>query len=162
MFKAWVREYSLIFHDAGVLLFFFALPLAYPITYTLIYNPEVTENIPMAIVDNCRSSESRELARMIDATQYIKVAGYPADMQEARRWMKERKVYSVLEIPSDYSHKLGRMEQAVLPLYCDMSLMIRYRNILFAITDVTLQLDGNVRTETVDGSTPRRDSRRSL
>ena len=152
MFKAWVREYSLIFHDAGVLLFFFALPLAYPITYTLIYNPEVTENIPMAIVDNCRSSESRELARMIDATQYIKVAGYPADMQEARRWMKERKVYSVLEIPSDYSHKLGRMEQAVLPLYCDMSLMIRYRNILFAITDVTLQLDGNVRTETIDDS----------
>lgn len=152
LFRAWVKEYSLIFHDAGVLLFFFALPLAYPITYTLIYNPEVVENIPMAIVDNCRSAESRELVRMIDATQYVDVAGYATDMGEAKEWMKERKVYSVLEIPSDYSHKLGRMEQAVLPLYCDMSLMIRYRNILFAMTDVTLQLDGNVRTETIEES----------
>lgn len=152
MFRTWIKEYSLIFHDEGVLLFFFALPLAYPITYTLIYNPEVVDNIPMAIVDNCRTSESRELIRMIDATQYIDVAGYASDIGQAKEWMKERKVYSILEIPSDYSKKLGRMEQAVLPLYCDMSLMIRYRNILFAITDVTLQLDGNVRTETIEDS----------
>lgn len=152
LFRSWIKEYSLIFHDAGVILFFFALPLAYPITYTLIYNPEVVEEIPMAIVDNCRSSESRELVRMIDATQYIDVAGYASDMSEAKEWMKERKVYSILEIPSDYSRKLGRMEQAVLPLYCDMSLMIRYRNILFAMTDVTLQLDGDVRTHTIEES----------
>ena len=69
LFRSWIKEYSLIFHDAGVILFFFALPLAYPITYTLIYNPEVVEEIPMAIVDNCRSTESRELVRMIYATQ---------------------------------------------------------------------------------------------
>lgn len=152
LFGTWIKEYSLIFHDAGVLLFFFALPLAYPITYTLIYNPEVVDEIPMAIVDNCRSADSRELVRMVDATQYIDVAGYASDMSQAKEWMKERKVYSILEIPSNYSKKLGRMEQAVLPLYCDMSLMIRYRNILFAMTDVTLQLDGNVRTETIEES----------
>ncbi|MCM1503817.1 MAG: ABC transporter permease [Muribaculum sp.] len=152
LFRAWIKEYWLVFHDAGVLLFFFALPLAYPITYTLIYNPELADEIPMAIVDDCRSSESRELARMIDATQYIDVAGYASDIGQAKEWMKERKVYSVLHIPSDYSQKLGRMEQAVLPLYCDMSLMIRYRNILFAITDVTLQLDGDIRTQTIDES----------
>ncbi len=152
LFRSWIKEYWLIFHDAGVLLFFFGLPLAYPITYTLIYNPEIVDEIPMAIVDDCRSSESRQLARMIDATQYIDVAGYASDIGQAKEWMKERKVYSVLHIPADYSQRLGRMEQAVLPLYCDMSLMIRYRNILFAITDVTLQLGGDVRTEAIDMS----------
>lgn len=152
MLRAWAHEYRMVFHDAGVLLFFLALPLLYPVTYTIIYNPEVVRDIPMAVVDNCRSAESRELARMIDATEYIKVAGYPADMEEARRWAMERKVYAVLEIPADYSRHLGRREQAVLPLYCDMGLMLRYRQVLFAMTDVTLQLGNDIRTKVVQES----------
>ena len=35
MGRVFRRELSLIVHDAGVLLFFVALPLAYPVVYTL-------------------------------------------------------------------------------------------------------------------------------
>jgi len=138
LFRVWRRETYLVFTDIGVLLFFFALPLAYPIIYTLIYNPEVVREIGTVVVDNSRSSESRELVRELDATPGIDIVGYAADMGEARRAMMEKKCYGVLEIPSDYGRRIGRGEQAVSSFYCDMSLLIRYRQYLFALTDVQM------------------------
>lgn len=138
IFRVWRRETRLVFTDIGVLLFFFALPLAYPIAYTLIYNPEIVKKIDTVVVDNSRSSESRELVRELNATQGINVIGYAADMGEARRAMMEKKCYGVLEIPSDYGRKIGRGEQAVTSFYCDMSLLIRFRQYLFAMTDVQM------------------------
>ena len=38
LFRVWRREIYLVFTDPGVLLFFFALPTAYPLFYTIIYN----------------------------------------------------------------------------------------------------------------------------
>lgn len=141
-----------IFRDQGVVLFFIALPLSYPIVYTLIYNPEVVKEVPMAIVDYSRTADSRTLVRMVDADEYTSVYGYATDLQEARQWMKERKVYGILEIPHDYANRIGRSEQAVLPLYCDMSLLLRYRSVLFAMTDIQLQLGNDIRTNTINGS----------
>ena len=39
--KVWAREFRLVFGDMGVIIFFFLLPLGYPVIYTLIYNTEV-------------------------------------------------------------------------------------------------------------------------
>lgn len=152
LIQEWGACFRHIFHDEGVMLFFFALPLAYPIVYTLIYNPELVRDVKMAIVDNSRTSDSRTLARMIDADEYTEVYGYATDLQEARRWMKERKVYGIVEIPEDYARRIGRGEQAVIPFYCDMSLLLRYRSILFAMTDIQLQLGGDIRTSAIDTS----------
>ncbi len=105
------HEMSLVFTDVGVILFFFFLPTAYPIVYSLIYNTEVTREMPVAVVDNSRTALSREFTRHADATEAIKVCGYPADLQEAKRWMAEKKCFGILEIPADYTRKLGRAEQ---------------------------------------------------
>ncbi|MBD5267434.1 MAG: ABC transporter permease [Bacteroides sp.] len=155
-FKTLISEWGAclrnIFRDQGVILFFIALPLSYPIVYTLIYNPEVVKEVPMAIVDYSRTVDSRTLVRMVDADEYTSVYGYATDLQEARQWMKERKVYGILEIPHDYANRIGRSEQAVLPLYCDMSLLLRYRSVLFAMTDIQLKLGNDIRTNTINGS----------
>ena len=143
LFRVWRRETHLVFTDIGVLLFFFALPLAYPIVYTLIYNPEIVKKIDTVVVDNSRSAESRELVRELGATQGVNIVGYAADMGEARRAMMEKKCYGVLEIPSDYGRRIGRGEQAVTSFYCDMSLLLRFRQYLFAMTDV--QMNGVTR-----------------
>lgn len=152
LFSVWIKEYRLVFSDLGVLLFFLALPLAYPIVYTLIYNPEIVYDVPVAVVDNCRTADSRQFTRMIDASPYTKIAGYASDLGEAKQWMKERKVYGILEVPHDYSRCIGRNEQAVVPVYCDMSLLLRYKSILLSTTDVSLQLGSDIRTTAIDYS----------
>lgn len=139
-----------MFHDSGVMLFFFFLSVAYPIIYTLIYNPEVIEDIPIAVVDKSRSAESRELTRMIDATQGIKVWNHAANLQKARRMENEHEVYGILEIPDDYGRKIGRQEQGVVTFYCDMSLLLRYRTMLSALTDVQLAAGADIRQQTMD------------
>lgn len=144
------HETSLVFSDVGVILFFFVLPLAYPIVYSLIYNPEVTRNIPVAVIDNSRTALSREFVRHADATEAISVCGYAADLQEAKRWMAEKKCYGVLEIPADYTRRLGRAEQPQIQFYCDMTLLIRYRTFSSALADLQIATGAELRQMTLD------------
>ncbi len=144
------REFGLVFSSPGTMLFFFALPLAYPIVYAAIYNPEVTRDMPVAVVDNCRTAESREFVRHADATQAIKICGYAADKAEARRWWEEKKCYGVIEIPADYSKRTYRGEQGVINFYSDMSLLLRYRTFLESLTSLQMATDADYRTMAIN------------
>ena len=117
------HEWKVVLSDVGVLLFFVVLPLLYPITYTLVYNPEVVNDVRIAVVDHSRTAASRELVRAIDATPAIEVYQYAPDLEAAKRLMAETEVYAILEIPEDYARLLGRGEQAHVPFYSDMSLL---------------------------------------
>lgn len=141
------RQYRLIFTDMGVMLFFFVLPLAYPVLYALIYNPEVTRDMPVAVVDNCRTEKSREFIRHADAAPTMKIVGYASDIAEARRWMDEHRVYGVFLIPEDYSRRLGRGEQGVIDFYADMALLLRYRNFLESLTSLQMATCTQLRNE---------------
>ena len=152
LLKVWRREFSLVFSDAGVMIFFFGLPTLYPIVYTLIYNPEVIKNLPIAVIDHSRTAESRKFVRMIDATDGLEVYQYVDDKPAAKRLMDSKEVFGVLEIPADYSKRLGRGEQANVTYYADMSLLLRYRTAAFALTDVQLALGEQLRTEAVDAA----------
>lgn len=144
------RELSLVFSDIGVILFFFMLPIGYPIAYSLIYNTEVVTNMPVAVVDNSRTSLSREFVRHADATEAMEICGYAANLQEAKQWMAEKKCFAIIEIPNDYSEKLGRAEQPQIQFYCDMTLMLRYRAFTSAIADLQIATGAGLRQMTLD------------
>lgn len=148
--KVWRREFGFVFHDLGVMLFFFALPLFYPLVYTLIYNPETVKDVRIAVVDQSRTARSRELTRMVDATDAIEVYAQSTTVDEARRLMNSHEIYGILLIPSDFDKNIGRGEQATAIFYSEMSLLLRYRAFVSALTDVQLALGEKIRTETMD------------
>ncbi|MBQ7041587.1 MAG: ABC transporter permease [Muribaculaceae bacterium] len=145
LYRVWRREFRLVFTDAGVVIFFFLLPTLYPLVYTLIYNPEIVRDIPVAVVDNCRTTSSREFTRMVDATEAIKIIGYASTLNEARQWHAQKACYGILEIPEDYGKNIGRGEQSSVIFYSDMSLLIRYRGFLSAMTDLSLATGTKIR-----------------
>lgn len=149
-----LREFRLIKGDMGILIFFLLLPLAYPIVYSLIYNPELVREVGVVVVDNDRSSLSRELVRRLDATQGTWIKGYAADLPEARRAMNENQVYGILEIPEGFAKKAGLGEQAEAVIYCEMSLMLRYKALLVSATDVMQDLGATLTTERIDRIAP--------
>ena len=151
MGRVFRNEWSLVLGDVGVILFFFILPLAYPIVYTLIYNPEVVEKMPVAIVDNCRSAESREFAFKADACPAIKVYSFPADMAEARSQMAAGDIFGIIEIPSSYARDLATGQQTHIQFYAEMSLLLRYRSFLSALTDLQMELVGERTAEKIEG-----------
>ncbi len=149
----WQKEYTALFHDFGVLLFFFALPLIYPLVYALIYNPEVVREVPMVVVDNSCTPLSRELAREMDATPGARVVGYCANMDEARRRMYEKDCYGILFIPADFGRRLGRGEQSPVSFFSDMSLLMNYKSFLTSLTDVTMHMGARLQTQSLGGAT---------
>lgn len=150
VFNVWRREFHLVFHDEGVLIFFLLLCATYPVLYSLIYNPEMAVNEPIVVVDNCRSELSRKFVRELNATQGISIYDYAANMQDARVLMNKKKCYGILYIPRDFSQCVGRGEQGNVSLYCDMSVLIRYKQMLVAITNVASDIGAKFTTAKIE------------
>lgn len=144
LFGVYCREFKLLLGDVGILLFFLFLPLAYPVIYSLIYNPELVRDVRMVVVDHDRTPVSRRLVRDIDATQEAWVIGYAADLPEARRAMDSHECYGILEIPEGFGRKVGRGEQANAVMYCEASLLLRYRGFLMATTNVAQAMGAEI------------------
>ncbi len=153
-FFLYCREFKLVFHDQGIILFFFFLPLAYPVIYSLIYNPELVKEVEMVVIDSDRTPLSRKLTRMIDACDEAHVIGYAADLPEARRAMNEHKAYAILQIPEGFAKAVGRGETGNTVMYCDMSLLIRYRGFLMATTNVMQEIGSELLTKNINEEVP--------
>lgn len=153
-YHVYLHEFSLISHDVGLILFFAFLPIAYPIIYSLIYNPELVRDVKMVVVDHDRSAESRDLVRRIDACQEAWVTGYAADLSEARHAVNSHDAYAILEIPEGFGKKIGNGEPANSVMYCEMSLLLRYRGFLVATTNVMMEMGAELMTEKVDDIAP--------
>ena len=154
MFEVYCREFKLVKGDVGIILFFLFLPLAYPIIYSLIYNPELVKNVTMVVVDHDRTPLSREVMRKMDATDQAQVIGYAADLNEARRAINTHKAYAILEIPEGFERRVGRHESGNAVMYCDMSLLLRYRGFLVASTNVMADFSTELMTQTIDNIAP--------
>ena len=150
------REWTIVLSDVGVMIFFIVLPLAYPVTYTLIYNPEIVTEMPIAVVDNSRTPSSRQLVQTTATSPSISIYAQCADMNEAKDLFARNKVFAIMEIPYDYDKRVGRGEQAVVPMYFEMSLLLRYRAFVSAISDIQIKLVEEItatRLEAVGAST---------
>lgn len=142
------RELLLVFRDKGVVIFFLILNALYPLLYSLIYNTEVVRDEPVVVVDDNRTHESREYVRRLDATQEVAVVDYAANMQEAQEAMYNKSCYGILYIPRDFGQSTGRGVQAHVSLYCDMSVMMRYKAMFTAVSGVSMSL-GNDKMEAI-------------
>lgn len=154
LFEVYCREFKLVIKDPGIVIFFLFLPLAYPVIYSLIYNPEVVRDVKMVVVDNDRSSISRELVRNLDATQEAWVIGYASDLAEARHAMNSHECFAILEIPDGFGKHIGRGEQANAMMYCDASLLLRYRGFLVATTNVSQEMGAEILAEKINEIAP--------
>ncbi len=123
------NEYRTIFGDAGVLLILVFALLIYSTLYSLAYGPQVLRNVPIGVIDECRTPTSRELIRTFDAGPNTVVAYEPTGMAEARELFFGRKIYGIVYIPSDYEKNLLGGSQANVAIYVDASYFLMYRQV---------------------------------
>lgn len=153
-YDVYVRQFRTIIHDGGLVIFFLFLPLAYPVIYSLIYNPELVRDVKVVVVDHDRTPESRKLVQRFDATQGVSVLGYAADLGEGRRAMNSHHCYGIMEIPAGYGRKLGQGAKSPVVLYCEMSLLLRYRAMLISATETQLALGAEIQAQEIDNAVP--------
>lgn len=145
LFYIWKDEVKNIFRDQGVLIFFVLVPLLYPLIYAFIYNNEVVRNVPAAVVDLSNTAMSRDYIRRIDATPDVEVKTKCSDLETAKQLIKEHEVYGVIYIPADFNDNLSRGEQSHVTLFCDMSGLLYYKSLLLANTDVSLDMNKEIK-----------------
>lgn len=153
----WLKELRYVLLDPGMILFLSVLPLAYPVIYSWVYNNEVVREVPVVVVDNSHSSFSREFIRLYDASPNVKVAYYANNIEEAKTIIGKQKAYGVIVFPEDLAKKVNRMEQGTISVYCDMSLMLAYKNIFQTATAVNMELDNKLKVHLLGNSTNRED-----
>ena len=157
LFYIWKREFRTTFRDQGVLIFFILVPLMYPLIYGFIYTNEVVRKVPVLVVDDSRSSLSREFIRKVDATADVEVKAYCSNMEEAKQMMKERKAYGVIYVPGNFSSDIALGKQTKVSLYCDMSGLLYYKGILLSATAVSLDMNKNIKISRAGNTTNRQD-----
>ena len=123
------NEFRTIFGDSGVLLVLLFALLIYSTVYSLAYRPQVLRNVPIGVVDDCKSPASRNIISLFDAGPNTYVAYEPANMEEARRMLFDRRIYGIVYIPENYERQLAGGLQAVVSLYADASNFLVYRQV---------------------------------
>lgn len=145
------QEVKLIFRDEAVIIFFVVLAIVYPPLYSLIYNPEVVRDEAVVVVDDDRSSLSREFARDLDASPDVWVKEYANDMEQARDLMARKQCYGIVYFPAGFENTVRNGGQGHVSLYCDMGVMMRYKAMLTALTNVQMEISGKLQSEKAKG-----------
>jgi len=78
----------------------------------------ITE-LPVVLVDNDNSAQSRALAIAIDATPATRITERTIDMRQAAARVLSGRAYAAIEIPAKFEHDLLRGEQATVSLLVD-------------------------------------------
>lgn len=145
------QEINLIRRDEAVIIFFVVLAIVYPPLYSLIYNTEVVHDEAVVVVDADRSALSRQFARDLDASPDVWVKEYSNDMNEARDLMARKQCYGIVYFPAGFEDAVRRGEQGHVSLYCDMGVMMRYKAMLTALTNVQMETCSRLQSEKVAG-----------
>lgn len=151
-----------VLSDTGVMIFFFVVPLAYPLLYTFIYNNETVREVPVVLIDNASTPQSRDFARRVDGTPDVRIAYRATDMDHARELLAGKKAYGIIYIPSDFSRNIGLGGQSHVSLYCDMSSLLFYKAMLVALTDVSLEMGAEIEQHNLQGLTARQQETASM
>lgn len=158
IFQIWYREIGNIFRDKGIMIFILFVPLAYPLLYSYVYTNEVVRDVPVAVVDENHSPLSREILRKMDASPDMKIEAYCTDMEEARELVRRGQVYGIVRIPESFTRELSLGNQTPIALYCDMSSMLYYKALLLTATNVSLEVNKDIKVNHyVTGTTDRQD-----
>lgn len=156
--QIWFKELGNTFRDEGILTFILFVPLMYPLLYSYVYTNEVVRDVPVVIVDENNSSLSREIVRKMDAAPDVDIIAKCNNMEEAQEFVKCQKAYGIVRIPADFTDELVAGRQVPLGVYCDMSSMLYYKSLLLTATNVSLEVNKDIKVDHyLHGTTQRQD-----
>lgn len=158
IFHIWYDELADMFKDKGILIFVIFVPLFYPLLYSWVYTNEVVREVPAAVVDDSRTTQSREFIRMVDATPDVDVVAHCTTVAEAEELLRRREAFGIIRIPESFTKDIWRGDQTVVGIYSDMSSMLYYKALLLATTKVSLEMNADIKVERhMHGTTDRQD-----
>ncbi|EIW93609.1 ABC-2 family transporter protein [Capnocytophaga sp. oral taxon 412 str. F0487] len=130
--RAMLWEAKYIFRDKAVFFSFVIVAIAVSFIYTYLYSEETLQELPIGVVDEDNTAQSRQLLRMIDATSQTAIYSSYLNLTEAEKAFQQEKIRGIVAIPNGFARDLQRGEQPTISVYADASYMLYYKQILTA------------------------------
>src|SRR5262249_2935622 len=115
--RAALRTLRLIGHDPGMVALLGIASVFYSLFYPTPYLHQVLRDVPVVVVDRDHTAMSRQLARWLDASEGLAVAGRSADLAGAQEAVRAGTLGGVVLIPVDFERHILRREPAYLTAY---------------------------------------------
>ena len=151
--EIWAYEMKCALFDEGVIVFFIIVPLLYPLLYAYLYSNEVVREVPTVVVDNSHSQMSREFLRRVDATADVQIVSHCDNIEEAQEMVHHRDAYCLIYIPKEFEKDIAEMRQTTVELYSDMSGLLYYKAVLSSCTEVSLDMNKEIKASRIPGAT---------
>lgn len=145
--QIWYNELATVMRDKGILIFVLFVPLAYPLLYSYVYTNEVVREVPAAVADESNSALSREFIRKMDASPDVRIHARCHNMAEAEELIRRQEVYGIVRIPSTFGRDIWQGGQTHVGLYCDMCSMLYYKALMLTATNVSLEMNKDIKVE---------------
>ncbi|GJH41109.1 multidrug ABC transporter permease [Capnocytophaga sp. HP1101] len=126
----WEAKY--IFRDRAVFFSFVIVATVVSFLYTYLYSEETLQELPIGVVDQDNTTNSRQLLRMIDANSGVAIYSSYLNLSEAQKAFQQEKIRGIITIPKDFGRDLQRGEQPTISVYADASYMLYYKQVLTA------------------------------
>lgn len=139
-----VAEFHRIAADPGALLILVGAVVLYAFFYPLPYLPEVLKEVPTVVVDLDGTPLSRQLVRMADAHELIRVVSRSPDLVDATAAVRRGAAGGILEIPSGFERKVLRGESPSVGLYADAAYFLVYRQVTTGLVEVTRTMSAGI------------------
>ena len=130
--RAMLWEAKYIFRDRAVFFSFVIVAVLVSFLYTYLYSEETLQELPIGVVDEDNTSQSRQLLRMIDANSGVAIYSSYLNLSEAQKAFQQEQIRGIIAIPSSFSRDLQRGEQPSISVYADASYMLYYKQVLTA------------------------------
>lgn len=131
------NELQNLLADYGVLMVLVGGTLFYALFYPLPYRDQVAREVPVAVVDLDRSVTSRQLIRMLDATEQIRVEAVLRDSLEGKDWLQRGKVGGLVEIPADFERHVLRGEITRVGIWGNAAYVLLYSQVATGAANAT-------------------------
>jgi ABC-2 type transport system permease protein len=130
--------------DPGALLVLVGAITLYAFFYPTPYRREVLKEVPVAVVDLDRTPLSRQLVRMADAHELVRVSARAGSLAEAERLVLGGAAGGVLAIPGGFERDVKRGATATVGVFADATYFLVYRQVLTGLAEATGALSAGV------------------
>ncbi len=144
MIRFWLLEYRDIAGNQGALVMLALGAVLYSFFYPVPYRENVLREVPIAVVDRDFTQLSRQFVRMLDASEFVRVASKPADFDVAKREFLAGEVYGIVVIPEDFQRTIRRGEQVEVSAYYDTSTLLFFKQLKTGVSYVARTLGAGI------------------
>ncbi|MFH1557646.1 MAG: ABC transporter permease [Pseudomonadota bacterium] len=121
--------------------------LIYAVLYPQPYLNEALRDVPIAVVDQDRTADSRQFVRNLDASADVAVTAQFFDMPSAERAVYARQAYGILLIPQHFERDLLHGRQSPVAIYGDASYFLIYQRVAGAVSTVAATMGASVEAQ---------------